>query len=125
MSLPGFAALLRALATAGRSEQRQMTIENDSLPKCAVSLLELLKRKHVTCIAEAQASANLAAAAASFNNTCFGSMMKDAHVKARAERLSKQITQAKMELGEPLVRWLPPWARARRRTDGDLLLRGL
>ena len=85
------------------SVQRQLSATNNTLPKCAASLLELLKKDHASCIAEAQASADTAAAADAFDNSFLGALMTNAQVKAHAERLAEQIKQAKSALEKARV----------------------
>ena len=69
------------------AEQREFSKKNDTLPKCATSLLELLCEKHGSCIAEAQAAADAAAADAEFDESAFGVMMGQAHANAEQRRL--------------------------------------
>ena len=87
-----------------KSEQRQISDENDTLTKCATSLLELLRTKHATCIAEAQAAADSAAAGAEFDQSFLGTMMRRARADAEQRKLDEEIEQKKAELKEAVAR---------------------
>ena len=78
-----------------RTEQLQLSAANDTLPKCAASLLELLKTKHASCIAEAQAAAESAAAAAAHKaqQGFLGTMMDAAVKRAADERRAKELKE--------------------------------